>query len=278
VRLTDSVHQLTFPFTVVTPAGPAPRFVNAFLVEGAAGLTLIDAGVRDSCPAILDTVRKLGRRPEDLKTLLLTHAHPDHLGGAQALCAACRCQVHLAAAERAWAEDTARQKRERPVPGFDELVEGPVRVDGELHDRQRLAVGAGELEVLAAPGHSPGSCAFFLAGEGVLVTGDALPVPGDMPIYDDYPQAVASLQRLQRLEGVALLLESWRAPERSPPRRFAEAQAWFDELDEAVRAVRRQRGPVESMELTREVVARLELPAFAANPLVARSLASHPPA
>ena len=42
-----------------------------------------------------------------------------------------------------------------------------------------------------------------------------------------------------------------------------------------MRGVRAQRGPIPPMELTREVVARLKLPPFAANPLVARSLASH---
>jgi glyoxylase-like metal-dependent hydrolase (beta-lactamase superfamily II) len=275
MRLTDRLHQLTFPFTVVTPGGPAHRFVNAFIVEDAAGLALIDAGVRGSTDAVFSYLHELRRSPGDVKQLLLTHAHPDHIGGAQSLCAACHCEVLIAAAERAWVEDTARQNRERPVPGFDALVEGPVKVDGELVDRQRLSLGSAVVEVLAAPGHSPGSCAFFFRGEGVLVTGDALPVPGDMPIYDDFTQAVRSLERLRALEGVELLLESWREPEVDPRRRFTEARAWFDELDAAVRAVHAQRGPVEPMELTREVVAALKLPPFAANPLVARSLASH---
>jgi hypothetical protein len=70
-------------------------------------------------------------------------------------------------------------------------------------------------------------------------------------------------------------VESWREPESTPERRFAQARAWLDQVDEAVREVRGRLGIPEPMALTREVVARLGLPPFAANPLVARSLASH---
>ena len=63
MRLSDHLHQLTFPFTVMTPQGPAPRFVNAFLVDDAEGVTLIDAGVRGSSQAILSYLGERRSRP-----------------------------------------------------------------------------------------------------------------------------------------------------------------------------------------------------------------------
>jgi hydroxyacylglutathione hydrolase len=83
------------------------------------------------------------------------------------------------------------------------------------------------------------------------------------------------VERLSRVPGVDLLVESWRVPQTTPHWRFSEARAWLEEIDTVVREVRAERGLVEGMDLTREVVERLRLPPFAANPLVARSLASH---
>jgi hydroxyacylglutathione hydrolase len=64
--------------------------------------------------------------------LCLTHAHPDQIGGAQAICAATGCHVLAHAAHRTWIEDVAQQVWERPVPGFHQLVGGSVPVDVTL--------------------------------------------------------------------------------------------------------------------------------------------------
>ena len=53
---------------------------NAYLIEGQDGLTLIDAGFPNKEAAVFEALRELGRPPDQLTHLILTHAHPDHIG------------------------------------------------------------------------------------------------------------------------------------------------------------------------------------------------------
>jgi glyoxylase-like metal-dependent hydrolase (beta-lactamase superfamily II) len=62
----------------VVPMG----FSNAFLIEGDGGLTLIDAGFPDKEAAVFGAIRRLGCSPDQLKHLIFTHGHPDHIGSA----------------------------------------------------------------------------------------------------------------------------------------------------------------------------------------------------
>ena len=65
----------------VVPMGMA----NAFLIEGDDGLTLIDAGFPGKEAAVFGAIRGLGRSPDQLKHLIFTHGHPDHIGSAAAI-------------------------------------------------------------------------------------------------------------------------------------------------------------------------------------------------
>ncbi len=60
-------------------------FANAFLVEGDDGLTLIDAGYPGKEAAVFGAIRGIGRSPDQLKHLIFTHSHPDHIGRAAAI-------------------------------------------------------------------------------------------------------------------------------------------------------------------------------------------------
>ena len=275
MQITDTIHALTIPFTVSTPAGPIHRTVTVYLICGQE-VTLIDSGVAGCEVPILSCLEALGRGKE-LARLLLTHSHPDHIGAARALRAATGCAVLAPAAERGWIEDTERQARERPVPGFATLVGGPVPVDQAVAAGDVVALGGGlELEIVAASGHSAGSTAYFLRSEGALFCGDAVPLPHDLPIYDDYRTSLATLERLAALEGVELLLEAWSGPAQIPPAaRLAAGAAWLREIDTAVRGVLAADTALDAMTLCRQVVAQLGLPAPDVNPLVARSFASH---
>lgn len=272
MQMTPHLHQLTLPFTVSTPLGPLPRAVNVFVVIGKR-ITLIDSGVRGAEEQIGDYLAQIGRGFEEVETLILTHSHPDHVGAARAIRSLTGCRVVAHQAERTWIEDTELQEQQRPVPGFRLLVEGSVPVDQSLRDGERLLPAGGPpLEVLHTPGHSAGSISLWSAEEGVLLTGDAVPVPGDLPIFDDYPAAVASLKRLQARKA-NLLLSAWDRPHAGDEvQQCLEASlAWLERIRSAACQEAAADPKPDPLALCRRVVLRLGLPPTAANPLVARS-------
>lgn len=192
---------LKVPFEI--PVGPdrrMPRFAYCFLLYGPESIWLVDTGVAGAERLVLEAIRQAGRQSEELDLTVLTHSHPDHIGAARAIHEATGCQVAAHAAERAWIEDTELQEQERPVPGFPLLVGGPVEVDRLLAEGDRLTLGPDlDLQVLHTPGHSRGSLSLWLAGNRTLISADAIPVPDDLPIYEDAAECVRSINRLQAL-------------------------------------------------------------------------------
>lgn len=272
MQITPRIHQLTIPFTVPSPGGSIPRSANLFLVIGR-NVTLIDSGVRGCETAIFDYLQKAGRVPSDINQLILTHAHPDHIGAARVVAETSVCRVAAHGAERSWIEDVALQERERPVPGFQLLVGGSVVVDRELKDGDRIDSDEwGSLEVVHTPGHSPGSISLWLEQERALFCGDAVPLPGDMPIFTDYEASVAALERLRAFDA-EWLLSAWDGPRHGAgiTKRIDEALEWLERIRSVVREVAGVSFDGDALELCRQVTPLLGLPPFAANPLVARS-------
>jgi hydroxyacylglutathione hydrolase len=274
MQITDHVHALKIPFQITDPSGQKiARFVYAFLIYGEE-ICLIDSGVAGSEKIILDYLKRTGKSPEEIKRLILTHAHPDHIGAAAAIKRISGCTVAAHVAEKAWIEDVDLQAKERPVPGFFSLVGGSVQVDRTLQDGEVLHLdGDLALQVLHTPGHSPGSLSLWLAQEGVLFTADAIPIAGDMPIYQDILASVRSLQRLAAIPEIKLLLAAW-----DEPRRGSEAHRIMDEglqylqrIHRSVLKVARANPGISPMELCWRTLELLGLPPIMANPLVAAS-------
>lgn len=92
------------------------------------------------------------------------------------------------------------------MPGFHTLVAGPVTVDRELSDGDEMDLdNEVKCTVLHTPGHSKGSISLHFKSENILFTGDALPLPNDLPIYEDISTCLASINRLLQIQGVDAL-------------------------------------------------------------------------
>ena len=169
------------------------------------------------------------------------------------------------------------QSRERPVPGFDSLVAGSVRVDRLLEDGEVFDLGCGlKLKVFHTPGHSKGSISILLLGYMMLFSGDAIPVPGEMPVYEDVMASVTSIKKLRAIKDINHLLPSW-----DEPRKGAEA---YQRMDEGLDYIQRihevvlkisEKGVTDPMTLCRQALSELGIPPEVANPLVAKSFAAH---
>jgi glyoxylase-like metal-dependent hydrolase (beta-lactamase superfamily II) len=124
-------------------------------------ITIIDAGMRGSLPRLHAAIRALGRSPEEIARFVVTHAHPDHIGGA----GGAAVFVHPSDRERAVRLNAGTLARRFAVRRLGQTTD---LVDGEV-----LPVLAG-LRVIHTPGHTPGSVCLFAERDGVLFIGDAL--------------------------------------------------------------------------------------------------------
>jgi glyoxylase-like metal-dependent hydrolase (beta-lactamase superfamily II) len=274
MQISDKIHALKVPFQITDKSGlKVPRFVYVYLIYGEK-ICLIDSGVASSEQFIFDYIRKTGRLPEDISLLVLTHSHPDHIGSAKAIKEASGCAVAAHVAEKAWIEDIDLQSRERPVPGFHSLAGGSVKVDRALKEGDILDLGDSlGLEVIHTPGHSGGSICLWLAEEGVLFSGDAIPMPGEMPIYDDPFESVKSIKRLKAIVGIKVLLAAWDQPRDGEQAYLImdESLRYLQHIHEAVIKISREQPTLDSMELTKGVLKELGMPETMANPMIVRS-------
>ena len=275
MKIAGSVYAVRIPFRI--PAGEGrflERYVNSFLVADR-GACLVDAGVSGSTALILAMVRDAGKDMGDVSTLVLTHSHPDHIGGAIAIQRATGCIVAAHPAERSWIEDTGLQARERPIPGFSTLVEGSVSIGRLLTDGDRIGIGGDRsMGVIHTPGHSLGSISLFLEDEGILIAGDALPVKGAIPVYDDPAASVRSIEKLEELSGVNILLSSWDSPKKGGEIRQAlsDGKKIIRSLQAAVAEAAKADSDVAAV--TRRVIETLGLPEEAL-PVLSRTVAGH---
>jgi glyoxylase-like metal-dependent hydrolase (beta-lactamase superfamily II) len=185
--------------------------INAFLIDaGDAGLTLIDAGYPKHADAIADGIRSIGREPADLTNIIITHAHPDHLGSAKEL-AGGSTPISMHPADADIARSGTYTLTMKPGPGMlngilfkvvmsDKPSNFPAfEPDIALRDGDVIDI-AGGIEVVHTPGHTAGHVALLWKRDrGLLFTGDAasnLMGLNYMIAYDDVAEGKVSLAKL----------------------------------------------------------------------------------
>ena len=155
--------------------------VNSFaLVQDDGSVTLVDCGLKRAPARIVAGLEAIGKHVSDVTRIVLTHAHPDHAGGAAEMSRRSGAPVLLHDGDHGWA--TAGRTTSDAAPStvggrifsrlregrFEAFRPGPALVDDEV-----LPVSGG-LRVVHTPGHSPGHVSLLVQSTGTLVTGDAL--------------------------------------------------------------------------------------------------------
>jgi len=116
--------------------------VSAFLIDTGGGLVLIDATFAETGDLVLESVRRLGFDPANIKYILVTHSHEDHYGGAATI-------THVSGAHVAMsAEDWQEAERDTDVGLRRDLV---------LKENEPLTVGKTTFKFYVTPGHTPGA-------------------------------------------------------------------------------------------------------------------------
>ncbi len=149
-------------------------------------ITLIDTGMSGSDKAILKTIQELGFGPSDIKRIIITHSHLDHIGGLHALREATNAKVMAGEAD----SDVIEGKKPMTVPKmrFPLWLVGPLLlrmfksdpapVDQRLKDGDNIPV-LGGLVVVGLPGHSPGNIGLYCPSQKLLFSSDTLRMKGD---------------------------------------------------------------------------------------------------
>ena len=147
--------------------------VNAYLVEEDDGLTLIDTALPRSEKAILAAAERLGR---PIVRIALTHAHADHIGSLDALHAALPdAEVLISARDaRLLAKDKTLDPGEEKGKLRGSYPGAATRPTRTIAHGDRV----GSLEVIAAPGHTPGQVAFLDTRDNTLYCADAFATIG----------------------------------------------------------------------------------------------------
>jgi glyoxylase-like metal-dependent hydrolase (beta-lactamase superfamily II) len=206
-------------------------FVNWYLVEDGGRLTIVDAGTPRSWKLLHQALAQLGKTPQDVEAIVLTHGHYDHVGFAEKARRELGIPV-LVHRDDAWlARHPLRFKSERSLllyawrPSALRIV-GPllgsrapfvkgVRDLRTYEDRETLDV-PGAPRVVCTPGHTFGHCSLHLPERGVLIAGDAIvtldPYTGRRgpclvarAATADSERALASLDRIAETEADTVL-------------------------------------------------------------------------
>lgn len=192
---------------------PTARFdlLNSYaFVEDDGSVTLVDAGYDTTTPRIVAGLAAIGAAPQDVRRVVLTHAHADHAGGAATWqdeygshVAAHRDEVDALAGGRNTSGDP-RYRRTRWFARFTAATYAPVHVDVHLVDGEVLDV-AGGLRVVHTPGHTAGHVSLLHEPSGVLVTGDVIANVLGLNrlapmVCQDYPLSLRSSHALAELD------------------------------------------------------------------------------
>jgi glyoxylase-like metal-dependent hydrolase (beta-lactamase superfamily II) len=246
MKITETIHTFKHHFRLALGENQyADRFVYSYILEGEK-ICLIDAGVMATAPLLLDYLKQIGRSPSEVSIVLLTHAHPDHIGGCLAIKNTSSAFFCAHPADKPWIEDVEKQYRERPILNFFELVGGSVRVTRELKEGNTVSWEKGKtIRVLETPGHSLGSISFFLEEEGALFAGDAVPATGTIPIYVDPKASIQSIQKLAKVAGVKRMFSSWHEPipDNQVQRTMDEGIRYIEKIDAIVTDLSRTMPP-----------------------------------
>jgi glyoxylase-like metal-dependent hydrolase (beta-lactamase superfamily II) len=154
-------------------------FVNAYLVSEDDGLTLVDTLVPRSAKAVL---RAAQGRGAPIVRIALTHAHGDHIGSLDELAAALPGVEVLISAR-----DARPMRKDLSLdPGEPQRKLRGSYPGAKTRPTRTFAPGdmVGSLEVVAAPGHTPGHVAFFDRRDGTLLCGDAFTTMGGVATTD----------------------------------------------------------------------------------------------
>lgn len=203
---------------------------NVYLLDGGSGeYAMIDAGGGLDPQLIVSNIRELGVSPEQIKHILITHAHGDHAAGAAFFQQNFNCKVVASTEAKPWIEQADRDKfslnaaiRAGVYPADFQLK--PCPVHRGVNENDEIRIGTISLKVIHTPGHAHGHISFLMEeqGKNILFAGDTVFAGGKIVLQNiwdcsiqEYAETLAKLSRLHidslfPGHGPFLLTDAWQ--------------------------------------------------------------------
>lgn len=226
MEVISGIHQIKMSF----PKGISGH-TNIYVIEGDEGNILIDSGwdAPESLWALREGLTADRLKLKDIKTIVITHIHPDHYGLASKVKQLCGAKVAMHKVEADFInsrykdfggllKETEEVMKRNGVPQAElpELRDTSLWINQfvtpdlpevMLDDGDKISNGSFEIEVLRTPGHSPGHICLYEPRKKLLFSGDHVlydttphvgfnPQSGDNPL-EDY---ISSLKKLEKLK------------------------------------------------------------------------------
>ena len=131
---------------------------STHLIDTGDGLIIIDTGYQETLYLMLESTRRLGFDPGNIKYILHSHGHIDHAAGTRAMIELTGAETFLGAGD---ADMVAGKNDLSWAPEYKMSFNGTFTPDHLLHDGDRITLGDVTVECVATPGHTPGTFSFF---------------------------------------------------------------------------------------------------------------------
>jgi hydroxyacylglutathione hydrolase len=148
----------------ILPVGVLQCNCSVFGDETTKEAIVVDPG--DNIPEIHAILRRHGLK---VKAIVITHAHIDHIGGAEKLKAATGAPVYMNSNDQPLYDQIAMQAGWLGIE-----TPKQTEIDVNPRDADKIDLGPAEFQVLLTPGHTQGSMSLWIPAEGKLVAGDTL--------------------------------------------------------------------------------------------------------
>lgn len=178
------IENILFPTSIIL-ADPIP--LHVFLVKGKNYAVWIDSGVKSMFPAFQETLKRADLRPSDVRFILHTHSHHDHIGCNAQIAEWTGCLIGAPAYYARWHADFEVHFQEFARP-FPQLVsdtperrqevlnplDAPRPLDFHLDEGAFYDLGGVTLQAYSLPGHMLAELGWFEATTRTLILGDAI--------------------------------------------------------------------------------------------------------
>jgi glyoxylase-like metal-dependent hydrolase (beta-lactamase superfamily II) len=228
---------------------------TVYAVDTSDGLVLIDSSIEANAATVTAQLQQLGLDITRLRAILLTHVHADHSLGAEGLRARTGARIYAGRGDCRPLRDGGPPEAFFCIFDMPEVTLHPTSVDVELVGGESLTFGEARFEVIATPGHTPGSVCYLLERPGLkcLFTGDLVlkltrGSEGNLGTYTTYLPPVyrgsaqdylASLRRLRQLPVPDLILPGHPRRDVVPQSPHLSAERWHAVLDQGIAEMER---------------------------------------